>query len=125
MRGRWDLKNEEWAIVEPVLRPARREDDRGRSWHETRSVLNRVFWCSDQGRSGASCPSGTLRFRLAIGASSSGSGRQAGRGVKLLAAHLHGQGRLNLDKRSWMPPSRARGAYARQGKPNTYVIAAK
>ena len=28
MRGRWDLKDEEWAVVEPVLRPARREDNR-------------------------------------------------------------------------------------------------
>ena len=38
----WDLKDEEWAVVEPVLRPARRGDHRGRPWHETRAVLHGV-----------------------------------------------------------------------------------
>jgi len=30
MAGRWELTEEQWMLVEPVLRPARREDNRGR-----------------------------------------------------------------------------------------------
>lgn len=44
MAGRWELTEEQWMLVEPVLRPARREDKRGRPWHETRAVLNEVLW---------------------------------------------------------------------------------
>ena len=44
MTGRWELTEEQWVLVEPVLRPARREDNRGRPWHETRAVLNGVLW---------------------------------------------------------------------------------
>ncbi len=35
--------------MEPVLRPARRENNRGRPWHEIRSVLNGVFWTLGSG----------------------------------------------------------------------------
>src|SRR5579875_1815578 len=44
MAGRWELTEEQWAVVEPVLRPGRREDNRGRPWHDTRAVLNGVLW---------------------------------------------------------------------------------
>ncbi|HEY2472641.1 MAG TPA: transposase [Terracidiphilus sp.] len=42
--GLWELNDEQWAVVEPVLRPTRRADNRGRPWHDTRAVLNGVFW---------------------------------------------------------------------------------
>jgi transposase len=44
MAGRWELNDEQWAAVEPVLRPLRRQDNRGRPWQETRAVLNGVLW---------------------------------------------------------------------------------
>ena len=44
MAGRWELNDEQWAVVEPVLRPARRADNRGRPWRDTRCVLNGVLW---------------------------------------------------------------------------------
>ena len=44
MTGRWELTEEQWVLIEPVLRPARREDSRGRPWHETCAVLNGVLW---------------------------------------------------------------------------------
>ena len=44
MRRRWDLTDEQWALVEPVLRPLRRPDRRGRPWHDTRAVLHGVLW---------------------------------------------------------------------------------
>ena len=44
MTGRWEPTDEQWVVVEQVLRPERREDNRGRPWHDTRAVLNGVFW---------------------------------------------------------------------------------
>ena len=34
----------QWAVLEPLLRPKRRSDGRGRPWQNTRAVLNGVFW---------------------------------------------------------------------------------
>jgi transposase len=42
--GRWELNDEQSAVVEPVLRPIRRADNRGRPWHDARAVLNGVLW---------------------------------------------------------------------------------
>jgi len=39
MAERWELTDEQWALVEPVLRPRRRKDNRGRPW-QGRSELN-------------------------------------------------------------------------------------
>jgi transposase len=44
MRGRWELTDEQWAIVEPILRPQRRADKRGRPWQDTRAVLDGALW---------------------------------------------------------------------------------
>jgi transposase len=44
MAGRWELTDEQWLVVEPVLRGARRADNRGRPWHDSRAVLNGVLW---------------------------------------------------------------------------------
>jgi transposase len=44
MRGRWELTDEQSAVVEPVLRPLRRADRRDRPWHDTRAVLHGVLW---------------------------------------------------------------------------------
>lgn len=49
MAGRWELTDEQWELVEPVLRPRRREDNRGRPWHDTRAVLHGVFWILGSG----------------------------------------------------------------------------
>jgi transposase len=49
MAGRWELTDEQWAVVEPILRPARRENNRGRPWHDTRTVLNGVLWILGSG----------------------------------------------------------------------------
>jgi hypothetical protein len=49
MAGRWELKNEQLDMVEPVLRPERRKDNRGRPWHDTRAVLHWVLWILGSG----------------------------------------------------------------------------
>lgn len=44
MAGRWELTDVQWELVEPILCPARRKDNRSRPWHDTRAVLRGVFW---------------------------------------------------------------------------------
>src|ERR1700730_10183735 len=44
MRGRWEVSDAEWSVLEPILQPAQRRDGRGRPWRDTRAVLNGVLW---------------------------------------------------------------------------------
>jgi len=44
MRGRWELSDAHWKVIEPILRPKRRADGRGRPWQDTRAVLNGILW---------------------------------------------------------------------------------
>src|SRR6185369_17232337 len=39
-----DLTDKQWAVLEPIFRPRRRPDGRGRPWTEPRAVLNGVLW---------------------------------------------------------------------------------
>jgi transposase len=39
-----DLTDAQWAVLEPLFRPKRRADGRGRPWQDTRAVLSGVFW---------------------------------------------------------------------------------
>jgi transposase len=39
-----DLTDAQWAFLEPLFRPKRRKDGRGRPWKETRAVMNGVLW---------------------------------------------------------------------------------
>lgn len=39
-----DLTDAQWAILEPMFRPKRRADGRGRPWRDTRAVLHGVLW---------------------------------------------------------------------------------
>ena len=44
MRGRWEVSDAQWELIEPILRPKRRTDGRGRPWQDTRGVLNGILW---------------------------------------------------------------------------------
>jgi transposase len=44
MRGRWGLSDAGWQLIEPILRPMRYSDGRGRPWQDTRAVLNGILW---------------------------------------------------------------------------------
>lgn len=99
MAGRWELTDEQWEVVEPILRPSRREDNRGRPWHDTRAVLNGVLWILGSGAQWAEIPAKYppyqtchRRFQQWV---------REGRLVevlRLLAKHLHERGQLNLDE---------------------------
>ena len=41
-----DLTDAQWQILEPIFRPRRRPDGRGRPWHDTRAVVNGVLWAA-------------------------------------------------------------------------------
>ena len=99
MAGRWELTDEQWLIVEPVLRGARRADNRGRPWHDTRAVLNGVLWVLGTGAQWAEMPAKYppyqtchRRFQAWV---REGKFVEA---LRLLARHLHERGKLNLDE---------------------------
>jgi transposase len=99
MAGRWELTDEQWELVEPVLRPTRRTDNRGRPWHDTRAVLHGVFWVLGTGAHWSELPDKYRpyqtchrRFQQWV---------REGKLVetlRLLARHLHERGKLNLDE---------------------------
>jgi transposase len=99
MAGRWELTDEQWELIEPILRLARRKDNRGRPWHDTRAVLNGVLWILGSGAQWAEMPGKYppyqtchRRFQQWV---------REGRFVevlRLLAKHLHDRGKLNLDE---------------------------
>jgi transposase len=99
MAGRWELSDDQWLLVEPVLRGVRRADNRGRPWHDTRSVLNGVLWVLGTGAQWRELPEKYPPFQTCHRRFQqwvrSGKLEQA---LKLLAAHLHAQGKLNLEE---------------------------
>jgi transposase len=99
MAGRWELTEEQWNLVEPVLRPARRADNRGRPWHDTRAVLNGVLWVLGTGAQWRELPEKYppfqtchRRFQQWI---RTGKLEEA---LRLLARLLFEQGKLNLEE---------------------------
>ena len=52
-----DLTDAQWASLEPMFRPKRRSDGRGRPWRDTRSVLHGVLWILRTGAQWRELPS--------------------------------------------------------------------
>jgi transposase len=99
MAGRWELTDEQWELVEPVLRPARRTDNRGRPWRDARAVLHGVLWVLGTGAHWSELPTKYppyqtchRRFQRWV---REGKLVEA---LRLLARHLHERGKLNLDE---------------------------
>jgi transposase len=99
MTARSELSDEQWKLVEPILRPARREDRRGRPWHDTRAVLNGVLWILGSGAQWSEMPAKYppyqtchRRFQRWVE-----EGRLVG-ALRLLAKQLHARGKLRLDE---------------------------
>ena len=98
MTGRWELTEEQWKLVEPVLRPSS-SVRRGRPWQDTRAVLNGVLWVLGTGAQWRELPEKYppyqtchRRFQQWI---RDGKLVEA---LRLLARLLHEQGKLNLDE---------------------------
>jgi transposase len=99
MAGRWELTDEQWLIVEPVLRGARRADNRGRPWQDDRAVLNGVLWILGTGAQWRELPARYPPFQTCHRRFQnwvrSGKLEQS---LKLLAKLLHKQGKLDLQE---------------------------
>ena len=65
MRGRWELSDAQWQLIEPILRPKRRTDGRSRPWQETRAVLNGILWVLGTGVQWRELPAGS-RLRTVV-----------------------------------------------------------
>src|ERR1700734_2469110 len=123
MRGRWELSDAQWELIEPLLRPKPRTDGRGRPWQDaSRAQRNPVgvgYW-------------GTVaRIAQEISAvpdlpsplPAVGAERKLEGILRVLAEELHARGKLQLEEAfidasftgakkgasRWGPPSAAKG----------------
>ena len=107
MRRRWELTEKQWALVEPVLREACREGNRGRPWHDTRAVLDKVFGCLARARSGGSCPQNTSLLDLPPPVPAVDPFGQAEAALRLWDGYCMNKAGFIWMKHSWMHSSRA------------------
>jgi transposase len=99
VHGRWELTDEQWWLVEPILRPKRRADGKGRPPADTRAVLNGVLWILGTGAQWRELPKKYppyqtvhRRFQQWV---RTGALAEA---VRKLAQRLQADGRLNLEE---------------------------
>ena len=99
MRGRWELTDEQWEAVEPVLRPATATGSPRSSLADTRAVLNGVLWVLGTGAQWRELPEKYPPFQTCHRRFQqwvrSGKLEEV---LRRLAQHLHERGQLNLDE---------------------------
>jgi transposase len=99
MAGRWELTDQQWELLEPILRPQRRADNRGRPWHDTRAVLNGVLWILGSGAQWSEMPTRYPPYQTCHRRFQ--QWEREGKLVdllRLLAKDLHKRGKLNLEE---------------------------
>jgi transposase len=99
MQGRWELSDAQWQRIEPILRPQRRSDGRGRPWQDTRAVLNGILWVLGTGAQWRELPRKyppyqTCHRRLQQWVQE----RKLERILRVLAKELQAQGKLRLEE---------------------------
>lgn len=99
MRGRWELSDAQWKLIEPILRPKRRSDGRGRPWQDTRAVLNGILWVLGTGAQWRELPQKYppyqtchRRFQQWVREG------KLERILRVLAEELHARGKLQLEE---------------------------
>jgi transposase len=124
MRAPGEVSNEEWAVLEPLLRFRQRPDRRGRPPQDTRAVLNGVLWILRTGAQWRELPQKyppyqTCHRRFQQWVRSG----QLNEALRALAQELHSHGLLPLEEGfmdgtfssakkgvwRWDQPSAARG----------------
>ena len=97
MRGRGQVSNEEWAVLEPLLRFRQRPDGRGRPPQDTRAVLKWGIVDSAHG----SAVAGTAQEVSSLSDLSPARWVRSGqlnKALRALARELHGHGLLPLEE---------------------------
>src|SRR3989304_2109351 len=128
MHGCWEVSDEQWALLEPILRSKRRPDGKGRPPKDPRAVLKGGLWILGTGAQWRELPpecppyqTGHRRFQQWVR-----SGALA-KALRKLARRLQAEGRLNLEEAfidamfaaakkgasEWVLPSEARGPRSR------------
>src|SRR6202795_3051762 len=99
MPGRWEVSEEQWSFLEPILRPQGRPDGKGRPPADTRAVLHSVLWIGGTGAQGREMPKKSppyqtchRRFQQWVR-----SGRLE-KVLRKLAERLQAEGRLNPEE---------------------------
>ena len=99
MQGRWEVSDEQWALLEPILQSKRRSDGKGRPPKDPRTVLNGVLWILGTGAQWRELPKKYppyqtchRRFQQWVR-----SGALA-KALRKLAGRLQAEGRLNLEE---------------------------
>ncbi len=99
MRGRWEVSDQQWSLLEPILRPQQRPDGKGRPPADSRAVLNGVLWILGTGAQWRELPSKYppyqtchRRFQQWV---RSGALEKV---LRKLAKRLQAEGRLNLEE---------------------------
>jgi transposase len=128
MHGRWEVSDEQWTLLEPLLRPKRRPDGKGRPPKDTRAVLNGVLWILGTGAQWREMPKKyppfqTCHRRFQHWVRSGALAKL----LRKLAKQLRAEGRLNLEEAfidatfvaakkgasEWVLPSEAKGRRSR------------
>src|SRR5258707_12204934 len=96
MRGRWELSDAQWKKIEPILRPKRRSDGRGRPWQDTRAVLNGILWVLGTGAQWRELPKKYTPYQTCPRRFQRwGRGGKLEKILRLLAEELHAAGKMN------------------------------
>jgi len=97
--GRWEVSDEHWSVLEPILRRKSRPDGKGRPPRDARTVLNGVVWILGTGAQWRELPNKYppyqtchRRFQQWVH-----SGALA-KVLRKLAKRLRAEGRLNLEE---------------------------
>jgi len=130
MRGRWELNDAQWRLIELSLRPKRRADGRGRPWQDTRAVLSGILWVLGTGAQWRELPKKYppyqachRRFQQWVREG------KLERILRVLPKELRARGKLDLEVALSTPPSRRqkrgpRGLAHKGGKGTKIIVLA-
>jgi transposase len=99
MRGRRELSDAQWEVIEPILRPKRRSDGRGRPWQNPRAVLKGILWVLGTGAQWRELPKKYPSYQTCHRRFQQWVREGKLEGIlRVLAEELHARGKLKLEE---------------------------